>query len=269
MTEKTQSQNNDKESADDIFLVDEHEEEVMEEGKPTRRKGVYILPNLFTTGNLFCGFLAVIMAQRGNFALACILVLVAMVLDGLDGRVARFTNTMSKFGEQYDSMADMVTFGLAPAMISYYWALQGLDNFGLVIAFVYAACAGLRLARFNAQIAVVDSSVFNGLASPAAAAVVITMVWALNDFGISGSTIPVAIMAALVTLASGILMVSNIRYNSFKKLNLSGRVHFISMLVIVLIFAAVFIDPPRTLLVIALLYACSGPLGAIARLRHR
>ncbi|WP_257283615.1 CDP-diacylglycerol--serine O-phosphatidyltransferase [Endozoicomonas sp. SESOKO1] len=266
MTEKMEKPESNKDAVDGFFPIDEHEEEVIEEGQAIRRKGIYLLPNLFTTGNLFCGFYAIIAAQAGNFSLACIAVFVAMILDGLDGRVARMTNTMSKFGEQYDSLADMVTFGVAPAMVAFSWALQELGKFGWMIAFVYAACAALRLARFNAQIEVTDSRYFTGLASPAAAAVVIGMVWALSDFGFNGESTLVALIGSLVTGGAGVLMVSNIRYHSFKKIDLRGRVHFVFLLAIVLAFAVVFMDPPRTLLLIFLAYACSGPITAIWRL---
>lgn len=266
MTEKMEKPESNKDAVDGFFPVDEHEEEVIEEGQAIRRKGIYLLPNLFTTGNLFCGFYAVIAAQAGHFSLACIAVFVAMIMDGLDGRVARMTNTMSKFGEQYDSLADMVTFGVAPAMVVFSWALQDLGKFGWMIAFVYAACAALRLARFNAQIEVTDSRYFTGLASPAAAAVVIGMVWALSDFGLDGESTFIAILGALITGGAGVLMVSNIRYQSFKKIDLRGRVHFVFLLAMVLAFAVVFMDPPRTLLMIFLAYACSGPITAIWRL---
>ena len=189
MTDKPERPEDDRDAVDGIFPVDEHFEEVVDEGGQTvRHKGIYILPNLFTTGNLFCGFYAIISAQAGFFPAACIAVFVAMVLDGLDGRVARMTNTQSKFGEQYDSLADMVTFGVAPAMVTYSWALSGMGKVGWMVAFIYAACAALRLARFNAQIEETDSRFFTGLASPAAAALVIGMVWALSDFGIDGET---------------------------------------------------------------------------------
>ncbi|WP_067583993.1 CDP-diacylglycerol--serine O-phosphatidyltransferase [Endozoicomonas ascidiicola] len=266
MTEKMEKPESKEEAVDGFFPIDEHEEEVIEEGQPIRRKGIYLLPNLFTTGNLFGGFYAIIAAQAGNFGMACVAVFVAMILDGLDGRVARMTNTMSKFGEQYDSLADMVTFGVAPALVAFSWALHDLGKFGWMVAFIYTACAALRLARFNAQIETTDSNYFTGLASPAAAALVIGLVWALSDLGFNGESTSVALLAALITGGAGILMVSNIRYQSFKKIDLRGRVHFIFLLAIVLAFAVVFMDPPRTLLMIFLAYACSGPVTAIFRL---
>ena len=261
MTDKPEQPENEQDAVDGLFPVDEHfEEEVVEGGKTVRHKGIYILPNLFTTGNLFCGFYAIISAQAGFFTQACISVFVAMILDGLDGRVARMTNTQSKFGAEYDSLADMVTFGVAPAMVAYSWALNDLGKIGWMVAFIYAACAALRLARFNTMLEVTDSRFFTGLASPAAAALVIGMVWALSDFGIDGDMLPIAILGALITGLSGILMVSNFKYNSFKKLDLKGRVPFIFVVVMVLGFAVVFTDPPRVLMLIFLSYACSGPV---------
>ncbi len=266
MTEKEKPENGDKDAVDGFFPVDEHEEEVFEEGQAIRRKGIYLLPNLFTTGNLFGGFYAIIAAQAGHFGLACIAVFVAMILDGLDGRVARMTNTMSKFGEQYDSLADMVTFGVAPAMITFSWALHELGKFGWMVAFIYAACAALRLARFNVQIEETDSRYFTGLNSPSAAALVTGMVWALSDFGLDGDSTVVALLASFITGGAGVLMVSNFRYHSFKKIDLRGRVHFVFLLMIVLLYAVVFLDPSRTLLMIFLVYAASGPVTAIWRL---
>ena len=252
---------------DGLFPVDEHVEEVDEGGQTIRRKGIYLLPNLFTTGNLFCGFYAIIAAQAGFISQACIAIFVAMILDALDGRVARMTNTMSKFGEQYDSLADMVTFGVAPAMVAFSWALHDLGKFGWIVSFVYAACGALRLARFNAQIETTDSRYFTGLAIPAAAALVIGMVWSLDDFGIAGDSTIIALFGAFITAVAGILMISNIRYHSFKKFDLKGRVHFIFVVIIVLAFAVIFTDPPRVLMLIFLGYACSGPAFAVWRMR--
>ncbi len=268
MDDKKERPEEDSNVVDGLFPVDEHVEEIDEGGQTIRRKGIYLLPNMFTTGNLFCGFYAIIAAQAGLFSSACIAVFVAMLLDGLDGRVARMTNTQSKFGEQYDSLADMVTFGVAPAMVAYSWALNDLGKVGWMVAFIYAACGALRLARFNAQIEVTDSRYFTGLASPAAAALVVGMVWALSDYGVDGNSIFVALMAAVIVAMAGVLMFSNIRYHSFKKIDLKGRVHFIFMLVIVLAFAVIFTDPPRVLMLVFLGYACSGPLTAIWRLNE-
>ncbi|OYW87606.1 MAG: CDP-diacylglycerol--serine O-phosphatidyltransferase, partial [Pseudomonadales bacterium 32-61-5] len=242
-----------------LLPIDEHIEEVPgPDGKKIRHKGVYLLPNLFTTAALFSGFYAIVSAMDGNFTHAAIAIFVAMVLDGLDGRVARLTNTQSAFGAEYDSLSDMVAFGVAPALIAFSWALHDLGKAGWVFAFIYVAGAALRLARFNTQIGSVDKRYFIGLASPAAAGVVAGTVWAFSDFGIKGSNI--AFVVAILVAAAGMLMVSNIKYNSFKDLDLKGRVPFVAILAVVLVFAVVFSDPPRILLIIFLAYAASGPI---------
>ena len=206
--------------------------------------------------------------------MAAATVFVAMVLDSLDGRVARLTNTQSAFGAEYDSLSDMVAFGLAPAVLAYEWALSELGNVGLTVAFIYVACAALRLARFNTQIGKVDKRWFIGLASPAAAGVVagwVWAVWALDEVGIRGVDLPLVLVMlfALMVAAAGLLMVSNIKYYSFKDLDLKGRVPFVAILVVVLVFAVVFSDPPRILLLIFLAYAVSGPVQYLMQLRRR
>ena len=248
-------------------LVDEHEEEVSEGGKTVRRQGIYLLPNLFTTGALFAGFYAIIAGMRGNFEAASIAIFFAMVLDGLDGRVARLTNTASKFGAEYDSLSDMVSFGVAPALVVYSWGLSDLGKFGWSVAFIYVACAALRLARFNTQIEVADKAWFTGLASPAAAAGVAATVWVANDVGWVGSELPlqVAVLAAILTGLAGILMIANIPYYSFKTIDMHGRVPFAVVIGVVLIFGLVTVDPPRILLGAFLLYAISGPLMLLRR----
>lgn len=238
-----------------ILPIDEHVEEVHEGGKKVRRKGVYLLPNLFTTAALFSGFYAIISAVHGNFEFSALAIFAAMIFDGLDGRVARMTNTTSEFGVQYDSLSDMVSFGVAPALIMYYWALVDLGKFGVGVAFVYVAGAALRLARFNTQVGEVDSRYFIGLASPAAAAVVAGMVWAGFDVEMAGRP---SIIAGVITALMGLLMVSNVKYSSFKELDLRGRVPFVMILVMVLVFGVVAIDPPRILLGLFGLYAASG-----------
>ncbi|AFU98910.1 CDP-diacylglycerol--serine O-phosphatidyltransferase [Simiduia agarivorans] len=247
-------------------LIDEHVEEVEENGRKVRHRGIYLLPNLFTTGALFSGFYAIIAGMNGNFEAAAIAIFVAMVLDGLDGRVARLTNTSSAFGEQYDSLSDMVSFGVAPALVMFSWALQDLGKFGWAAAFTYCAGAALRLARFNTQIGVVDKRFFIGLASPSAAALVAGTVWAGHDVDPSGL---LAWVAALVATFAGIMMVSNVRYTSFKDVDFKGRVPFVVMLVVVLAFAIITIDPPRILLAIFAGYACSGPFMATWRYLKR
>ena len=257
-----------------ILPIDEHVEETQEaDGRKVRHRGIYLLPNLFTTANLFAGFFSIITAINGNFYVAAATVFVAMVLDSLDGRVARLTNTQSAFGAEYDSLSDMVAFGLAPAVLAYEWALSGLGNVGLTVAFIYVACAALRLARFNTQIGKVDKRWFIGLASPAAAGVVagwVWAVWALDETGIRGVDLPLVLVMlfALMVAAAGLLMVSNIKYYSFKDLDLKGRVPFVAILVVVLVFAVVFSDPPRILLLIFLAYAASGPVQYLLQLRR-
>ena len=262
-------------AAESLLPIDEHVEEGQDaEGRKVRHRGVYLLPNLFTTANLFAGFFSIISAVNGKFEIAAISVFVAMVLDSLDGRVARLTNTQSAFGAEYDSLSDMVAFGVAPALLAYEWALSGLGNVGLTVAFIYVACAALRLARFNTQIGKVDKRYFIGLASPAAAGVVAGTVWAVWAFGeksgVSGDDLPifVVMLYALLVAAAGLLMVSNFKYNSFKDLDLKGRVPFVAILAVVLVFAVVFSDPPRILLLIFLAYAVSGPLQYLLRLRR-
>lgn len=244
------------------LLVDDHEEEVSENGQTVRRRGVYLLPNLFTTGALFAGFYAVIAAMRGDFASAPLAIYAALIFDGLDGRVARMTHTSSKFGAEYDSLSDMVSFGVAPALVMFSLALGDLGKFGWSAAFVYVACAALRLARFNAQIETADSHFFTGLASPAAACIIASAAWVCDDIGWSDGNMPTeaAVVIAVLTMMTGFLMVANFRYNSFKGLNLRGRVPFVVIFLVVLAFALVTVDPPRILLAAFLLYALSGPV---------
>lgn len=260
----SQGGNLSKSIVDEKFIpVDEHIEEEDVNGKKVRRKGVYLLPNLFTTAALFGGFYAIMSAMRGDFEMAAMAIFAAMVFDGLDGRVARMTNTTSEFGVQYDSLSDMVSFGVAPAMVVYLWALVDLGKFGMGVAFVYVAGAALRLARFNTQVDVVDKRYFIGLASPAAAAVMAGMVWAGFDVSMSGRP---SFIAGVVTALMGLLMVSNVSYSSFKELDLRGRVPFVMILVVVLIFGIVSMDPPRILLLMFGVYASSGLAMWIYRL---
>ena len=233
--------------------------------KPHR--GIYLLPNLFTTGCLFAGFYAIVAAMGHHFESAAVAVFVAMIMDGLDGRVARLTNTQSQFGAEYDSLADMVSFGLAPSLVMYVWALSGLGKLGWLAAFVYAAGTALRLARFNTQVGRADKRYFQGLASPAAAAVVAGMVWVGNDYALEGRNI--SILALIVTIAMGVFMVSNMRYRSFKDLDLKGKVPFVAILIVVLAFVLISIDPPQVLFGIFFLYALSGPVTTLITLRRR
>lgn len=242
---------------------------------PARGRGIYLLPNLFTTGGLFGGFFAIIAASQGRFEAACIAIFVAAILDGVDGRVARLTNTQSEFGVQYDSLADLVSFGMAPALVMYHWALVSLKldgatagKIGWLVAFLYAACAALRLARFNSQVGQVDKRWFIGLASPAAAGLMASFVWTMHDFGLSGTQYRYAAVA--VTITAALLMVSRIRYTSFKGGSgpKSDRVPFFALLVAVAALVALVIDPPRVLLAAAVLYALSGPAWGMRRRRQ-
>lgn len=227
------------------------------------RKGIYILPNLFTTANLFAGFYAVVSAMSGNFEVAAIAIFIAMVLDGLDGRVARWTHTESDFGAQYDSLVDMVSFGVAPALIMYQWALSGLGKLGWLAAFVYVVGAGLRLARFNTQLGTADKHSFIGLPSPSAAAVVMGLVWVLQSYGVPGKEI--SIVALFFTVSAGILMVSNVPYRSFKDINIKGRVSFMAVLAVPLALVLILLDPPQVLFGAFLIYVLSGPAQYIYR----
>lgn len=252
-------------------LIEDYEEEVSENGQTVKRRGVYLLPNLFTTAALFCGFYAVVAAMRGDFESAPVAILFALVFDGLDGRVARLTNTASKFGAEYDSLADMVSFGVAPALVMLSWALGDLGKLGWSAAFIYVACAALRLARFNTQVGTSDQSYFTGLASPAAACVMGSAVWVFNDMGFYGANMPLelgVVMAALTILVA-VLMVANVRYHSFKGIDLHGRVPFVVMFLIVLVFGLVTVDPPKILLLVSLTYAFSGPVLAVRDWRRR
>jgi CDP-diacylglycerol---serine O-phosphatidyltransferase len=245
---------------------DEPHDDLDEQPRRPRRKGIYILPNLFTLAALFGGFYSIVMAMNGRFDLAALGVFCAMILDSLDGRVARMTNTQSAFGAEYDSLSDMVAFGVAPALLAFGWALGDMGKVGWMVAFIYVAGAALRLARFNTQVGKADKRYFIGLASPAAAGVVAGTVWAFSDFGIQGSKM--SFLVALLVAAAGMLMVSNIKYNSFKELDLKGRVPFVAILAVVLVFAVVFSDPPRILLLVFLAYAASGPVQYLLRLRR-
>lgn len=237
----------------------------MEGGKRVRRKGVYLLPNLFTTGALFAGFYAIVAATNGAYEPAAVAIFISMIFDGLDGRVARMTNTQSEFGAQYDSLSDCISFGVAPALVAYSWALSTMGKIGWMVAFIYAACAALRLARFNVQIETADKRYFTGLPSPSAAALVAGMVWLGTSAGIDRESSIVALVAAAITAFAAIMMVSNVRYNSFKELDVKGRVPFFVILVIVLAIAVIFTYPEGVLWTIFLIYALSGPLGIFRR----
>jgi CDP-diacylglycerol--serine O-phosphatidyltransferase len=231
-----------------------------------RRKGIYILPNLFTLAALFGGFYAIVMAIDGRFDMAAVGIFCAMVLDSLDGRVARMTNTQSAFGEQMDSLSDMVSFGAAPALISYVWALKGLGRWGWIAAFVYCACAALRLARFNVNTAVVDKRFFQGLPSPAAAALIAGFIWLLTENGLRGDGIlelgpfnlAVPWVMFFLALYAGLTMVTNVPFYSFKDIQMKRSVPFVVTVLIVLGFGVVTIDPPIVMFGIFIVYGLSG-----------
>ncbi|QIR15512.1 CDP-diacylglycerol--serine O-phosphatidyltransferase [Shewanella aestuarii] len=222
-----------------------------------KNKGIYLLPNLFTTAGLFSGFYAIIASMNGNFEAAAIAVFVAMICDGLDGRVARMTNTQSDFGAEYDSMADMVSFGMAPAILAYNWALNDIGKIGWFAAFIYCAAAALRLARFNTQVGIADKRYFQGLASPAAAAVIAGSIWSGTSYDIDPNNI--SYLVAFVTALMGLLMVSNFKYHSFKEVDWRGKVNFLVMLILVGLFAIVSVDPAVILCLTFYIYALSGP----------
>jgi len=222
-----------------------------------RRRGIYLLPNLFTTAALFAGFYAIVQAMNQRFEQAAVAIFVAMVLDGLDGRVARLTHTQSAFGAEYDSLSDMVCFGAAPALIMYEWTLKDLGRFGWISAFVFCLGAALRLARFNTNIDVVDKRFFQGLPSPAAAALCAGLVWVIDDFGIQRAEVIRGIAAAL-TLFAGITMVSNVPFYAFKDINLRRSVPFWAVLLVAFAMILISSNPPMILFLLFIAYSFSG-----------
>ncbi len=232
-----------------------------------RRRGIYLLPNLFTITALFAGFYAIVASMRGHFETAAIAIFVAMIMDSLDGRVARLTHTESEFGAQLDSLADMVSFGVAPALVIYLWSLDSIGKVGWLGAFVFTVAVALRLARFNTQLGEGGKRYFKGLPCPAGAGVIAGMVWAASDLGMRGDTLSWVVM--FITVSVGLLMVSNIRYRSFKDLDLKGTVSFVAILVVVLILVLVALDPPQLLFAIFFLYALSGPVAFLWQGKRR
>ncbi len=226
-------------------------------GRPAlRRRGIYLLPNAFTTAALFCGFYAIVMAMNLKFDHASIAIFAAMVLDAIDGRVARLTNTQSEFGAQYDSLSDMVSFGAAPALVVYEWSLRGLGKMGWLAAFVYCAGAALRLARFNTNIAVVDKRFFQGLPSPAAAALVAGFIWSMDDLRFNGTEL--SWISWVITVFAGLTMVTNVPFYSFKDVNFRKVVPFIAIFLIVLMFVLISVDPPKVMFGLFVIYGLSG-----------
>ncbi len=234
-----------------------------------RRRGIYFLPNLFTTAALFAGFYAIVQAMMGRFEVSAVAIYTAIVLDGMDGRIARWTRTESEFGDEYDSLSDMVSFGAAPALVMYVWALSDLGKLGWISAFIYCAGAALRLARFNTNIEVVDKRFFQGMPSPAAAALVAGLVWVLDDLGIRRADW-IAWIACAFTIFAGITMVSNMPFYSFKDLNLRKRVPFWAVLAVVAGIVVIAYRPPAVLFLLFVCYALSGyVLWFVRRARRR
>jgi CDP-diacylglycerol--serine O-phosphatidyltransferase len=236
-----------------------------EREKPSlRRQGIYLLPNSFTLAALFAGFFAIVQAMNHNYETAAMAIFVAMVLDGLDGRVARLTHSQSAFGAEFDSLSDMVSFGVAPALVVYEWQLRGLGKIGWMVAFIYCASAALRLARFNTMIGSVDKRWFIGLPSPAAAALVAGLVWICLDYGYDA--LPgLRWVAAGLALFAGLSMVCNVRFWSFKELHLRRQVPFFVLLVLVLVILLVVASPPMVLFGFFVCYGISGYVMSLMR----
>jgi len=239
-----------------------------------RRRAIYLLPNLLTTGTVFAGFYGIVASIDGHYTPACIAVFVAALLDGMDGRLARITHTESEFGKNYDSLADMVAFGMAPALIVYLWGLKALAEYGWawgklgwLAAFLYVVAAALRLARFNVAARTADRRFFEGLPSPSAAGLVASMVWLATDLELSG--LPALAVSTALTVIAGMLMVSRFPYYSFKELAPRGRISFAYVFVIPLVFVLIALDPPSVCFIIALLYALSGIVTTLWRRRRR
>lgn len=228
-----------------------------------RHRGIYLLPNILTTAALFAGFYAIVQAMDGRFESSAVAIFIAMILDGLDGRVARMTRTQSAFGAEYDSLSDMVSFGAAPALVIYEWALRDLGKLGWIAAFIYCAGAALRLARFNTNQDVVDKRYFQGMPSPAAAALIAGLVWVFLELGFTGPE--VRWPACILTIFAGVTMVSNIPYYSGKDINLRRSVPFMVIAAIALAFALISFYPPGVLFALFLVYAASGYVLAVTR----
>lgn len=220
------------------------------------RRGVFLLPNLITTGSLFAGFYAIVTAMNGQPLAACVAIFIAMMLDGADGRIARMTGTQSAFGAQYDSLSDLVAFGVAPALVAFSWGLSALGQLGWAAAFAYMACAALRLARFNVD---GEEGSFTGLASPAAAGLIVFSVWVAVQLGITEPPVALAVPFAILTVTAALLMVSSYEYFSPKKINLRERIPFVTLVIISMGFAVAMIDPPMVMFGMAMVYAASGP----------
>lgn len=240
----------------------------MSESSKIPVRGIYLLPNLLTTAALFAGFYSIVATLKGYFDVAAMVIFIAMIADSLDGRVARLTNTQTAFGAEFDSISDVVSFGIAPALLGYSWGLESLGKVGWVVAFIYVAAVALRLARFNTQVGVADKRYFQGLPCPAAAAVVSGLIWVLEDNHLVVEHVTVILFAVLM-LAVAVLMVSRVRYHSFKDVRWQGRVPFVTLLVLVLLFACVAFEPPEVLFALAMVFGFSGPILTLWNLRQR
>lgn len=246
-------------SSEELFDSANYEVDEIEIEKPrARSKGIYLLPNAFTTAALFCGFFAIVQAMNHQFESAAIAIFASLVLDGMDGRIARMTNTQSAFGEQYDSLADMVSFGVAPALVAYEWVLKDFGKWGWLAAFTYCAGAALRLARFNANTGIVDKKFFQGLPSPAAGALIAGFIWLADDNKIPVRDSAIPWVTFLITIYAGLTMVSNARFYSGKALDIRYRVSFGVMVLMILTFVLISSNPPLTLFGIFVIYAVSG-----------
>ena len=230
--------------------------------------GVYLLPNLFTTVSLFAAFYSLVASLKYQYEVAAIAIFIGMIADGLDGRIARLTNTQTAFGGQYDSLSDMVTFGVAPGLLVYSWSLHLLGKIGWLLAFVYTAAVALRLARFNIQVETADKRYFQGLACPAGAAIISSFVWLCHQSGVERYLF-VAILTGFITLATAVLMVSNIRYYSFKEIDFKGKVPFLYLLLMVILFVAVAANPSIVLFIGFVVYALSGPVQLLILIRRK
>jgi CDP-diacylglycerol---serine O-phosphatidyltransferase len=224
----------------------------------TKSRGIYLLPNLFTAAGLFAGFYAIVAALKGFFDLSAIAIFIAMIMDGLDGRVARLTNTQSDFGVEFDSLADVVSFGVAPALVLYSWSLSNLGKIGWLASFLFAACGALRLARFNTQVSSADKGYFQGLPIPGAAAVVASLVWVGYDY--TNQAMWFEILVLCVTVTAALLMVSNIRFHSFKNISFRDKVPFIGIFIVFIAFICIALNPPAMLFIVFVSYAISGPI---------
>ncbi|MBX2848736.1 MAG: CDP-diacylglycerol--serine O-phosphatidyltransferase [Acidiferrobacterales bacterium] len=241
-----------------ITSIDKSSSQINDDKKPGF--GIYVLPNLFTSAGLFAGFYAIMQARLGHFEAACLAIYAAMVMDIIDGRLARLTNTMSEFGSEYDSLSDMVSFGVAPALVLYDYALVELGRFGSLVAFLYIACAALRLARFNVS-KVDDKRYFTGVPSPGAAAMLASIVWACADYNIDPNELTV--MFAVVVTLLAFSMVSNIKYRSFKDVEFRDKMPFIGLILLVIVIAIIYLDPPLAFLAIGTIYITSGTIACL------